>query len=167
MAALALGAAATLVVVVATCVGTDGTPDRRTSATSAVARTATRSPPPTGSGGVRLREVDGGSSYFATFEESLPSHPAYFPIGVWFESVLSRSDVAKDKGAGLNLYVALTADSRLPAISANGMNVIAQYEDWVDQAEAPGSKAIAGWRWRTRSTCARRTPRALRLRAMN
>jgi hypothetical protein len=103
------------------------------------------SPATTGASKVDLRRVDGGANYYARFPNSLPSDPSYFPIGVWFESVLSRSDVEIDKRAGLNLYVALTSTSTLRPISASGMRVIAQHEDWVHRSKEPGSDAIAGW----------------------
>jgi hypothetical protein len=70
---------------------------------------------------VSLREVDGGPSYYARFSHSLPSGASYFPIGVWFESVISQADVDKDKDAGLNLYVVLTANSNLNLVRDNGM----------------------------------------------
>jgi hypothetical protein len=98
-----------------------------------------------GSGPVTLRPVDGGPAYYARFPRSFPARASYFPIGVWLESVVSPDDVARDKRAGLNTYVGLTPNSRLPVVAAHGMKVVAQYEDWVDRANAPGSSAIAGW----------------------
>ena len=79
-----------------------------------------------GAGAVRLRAVDGGPAYYARFPRSLPARGSYFPIGVWLESVVSHADVARDKRAGLNTYVGLTANSRLPVVAAHGMKVIAQ-----------------------------------------
>jgi ribosomal protein S27AE len=122
------------------CADTDRRAVRAPSATAQEA-----APTPGGSGTVRLRPVDGGPNYYARFPNSLPSDPTYFPVGVWFESVVSQADVDMDKGAGLNLYVVLTGDSSLPLISANGMKVMAQHEDWLDRANARGSEAIAGW----------------------
>jgi hypothetical protein len=100
---------------------------------------------PPESGTVQLRPADGGPSFYARFPNSLPSDPRYFPVGVWLESVLSKADVARDRAAGLNLYVGLTSGSRLPLIAANGMKVIAQQEEWLGRANARGSEAIAGW----------------------
>src|SRR5690349_4086112 len=80
------------------------------------------SPPPTflssvraapGGRGARLRAVDGGGGYFAKFSNPLPGDPSFFPIGVWFESVLSSSDSSLDKAAGINTYVQLTENSDL------------------------------------------------------
>ena len=60
-------------------------------------------------------------SYYGRFSHALPSDAGYFPIGVWFESVLSQADVDLDKDAGLNLYVVLTADSNMSLVRGNGM----------------------------------------------
>ncbi|SNS67373.1 hypothetical protein SAMN04488107_3360 [Geodermatophilus saharensis] len=72
----------------------------------------------------RLRAVDGGQEYYARFEPSLPSDPDFFPIGVYFESVLEPGDAELDKAAGLNLYVELTSNSRPEVIHAAGMHAI-------------------------------------------
>jgi len=61
------------------------------------------------------------------------------------ESVHTQAELDADRRAGLNLYVALTANSDLPLISRSGMRVIAQQDQWLDRADAPGSDAIAGW----------------------
>lgn len=98
-----------------------------------------------GPAAVRLRQPDGGARYFASWPRSFPVDPDFFPVGVWFESVTSPADVALDQDAGLNTYVALTANSDLPLIAARGMRVLAQWEEWGNRADAPGSEAIAGW----------------------
>jgi hypothetical protein len=97
---------------------------------------------------VSLEEVDGGPGWYARFSNPLPTDPAFFPIGVWFESVVSQADINLDKGAGLNTYVVLTAGSSLPLISANGMKVIAQHGDWKARGGEQGAEAIAGWELR-------------------
>ena len=74
---------------------------------------------------VILRQVDGGPNYYSQYSKSLPSDPSYFPIGVWFESVVD-SNAELDKSAGLNLYVALTANSNLSLVKSNGMRAILQ-----------------------------------------
>jgi hypothetical protein len=102
-------------------------------------------PAPTPMPSVSLEEVDGGPGWYGRFSNPFPTDPAFFPIGVWFESVLSQADINLDKGAGLNTYVALTPGSSLPLISANGMKFIAQHGDWKAQGGAPGAQAIAGW----------------------
>ena len=73
-----------------------------------------------------LREIDGGPDYFAQFDNSLPSDPSFFPIGVWFESVTSQADINLDKDVGLNLYVVLTGNSNLSLVQNNGMYAILQ-----------------------------------------
>ena len=94
---------------------------------------------------VQLRNVDGGQNYYSQFSNSLPSDPSYFPIGVWFESVISQADVDLDKDAGLNLYVVLTANSRLSLVERNGMRAILQQSEWRTNKAAINSSAVAGW----------------------
>jgi hypothetical protein len=94
---------------------------------------------------VTLRAVDGGADYYARFSHGLPATPSFFPIGVWFESVVDPPDIAKDKDAGFNTYVALTANSDLRMVAKNGMNAILQYSEWSERADAPGAEAIRGW----------------------
>jgi hypothetical protein len=74
----------------------------------------------------RLVPIDGGRRYYARFSPSLPSNRRYFPIGVWFESATNRADVRRDKRAGLNVYVVLTADSNMSLVRRSGMKVIVQ-----------------------------------------
>ena len=94
---------------------------------------------------MRLRNVDGGPEYYSQFSNSLPSDPNYFPLGVWFESVLSQADVDLDKDAGLNLYVVLTANSNLSLVQNNGMRAILQQSEWRTNQTAINSPAVAGW----------------------
>lgn len=94
---------------------------------------------------VQLRTVDGDQYYYGQFSNPLPSDPSYFPIGVWLESVVSQADVDLDKDAGLNLYVALTANSNLSLVQRNGMRVILQQSEWGTNQAAINSPAVAGW----------------------
>ena len=94
---------------------------------------------------VRLRNVDGGQDYYSQFSNSLPSDPSYFPLGVWFESVVSQADVDLDKDAGLNLYVVLTANSNLSLVQRNGMRAILQQSEWRTNQTAINSPAVVGW----------------------
>jgi hypothetical protein len=93
----------------------------------------------------RLRDVDGGQGYYSQFSNSLPSDPNYFPLGIWFESVVSQADVDRDKDAGLNLYVALTANSNLSLVQRSGMRAILQQSEWHANQTAINSPATAGW----------------------
>jgi hypothetical protein len=88
---------------------------------------------------VTLAGVDGGPNYYARFSHALPTSTSYFPIGVWFESVVSPEDVHKDRAAGLNTYVVLTADSNLGLVQSNGMHALVQGDEF---GPHPG---IDGW----------------------
>ncbi len=93
---------------------------------------------------VRLRSGDGGQDYYGQFANGLPSDPSYFPLGVWFESVLDQGNVNLDKDAGLNLYVVLTANSNLSLVQSNGMRAILQ-DEWRTTQSAVNAPAVAGW----------------------
>jgi hypothetical protein len=77
-----------------------------------------------GGSGAKLRQVDGGASYYRKFSPSLPSDASFFPVGVWFESVTAQSDIDKDRDAGLNTYVQLTDSSKMNLIASAGMYAI-------------------------------------------
>jgi hypothetical protein len=94
----------------------------------------------------QLRPVDGGPGYYSRFSNALPSKPSYFPIGVWFESVVSQRDIDKDKDAGLNTYVVLTTNSKLSLLRRNGMKALLHQGEWRPSAAA-GSQT-AGWELR-------------------
>jgi hypothetical protein len=94
---------------------------------------------------VRLSNVDGSPEYYSRFSNSLPSDPNYFPLGVWFESVVSQEDVERDKDVGLNLYVVLTANSDLSLVKRNGMRAILQQSEWRTNQAAIKSSAVVGW----------------------
>ena len=93
---------------------------------------------------VRLRSVDGGQDYYGQFANGLPSDPGYFPLGVWFESVVDQGNVNLDKDVGLNLYVVLTANSNLSLVQRNGMKAILQ-EEWRTNQSAINTSAVVGW----------------------
>ncbi len=94
---------------------------------------------------MQLRDVDGGPDYYGQFSNPLPSDPSYFPIGVWFQSVVSQADVNLDKDAGINLYVVLTTNSNLSLVERNGMHAILQQSEWRTNQAAINSPAVAGW----------------------
>lgn len=67
---------------------------------------------------------EGGPAYYGTYPVARAAawtDPAFFPIGVWYESVLTQEHVDLDRAAGLNTYVMLTSDSDLGLIRRNGM----------------------------------------------
>ncbi|SEG73527.1 hypothetical protein SAMN05444920_10489 [Nonomuraea solani] len=70
---------------------------------------------------------EGGPAYYARFGAAADAgwtKPDFFPIGVWFESVVEERDVRLDKEAGLNTYVELTANSNMGLVRSNGMSAI-------------------------------------------
>jgi hypothetical protein len=123
---IALGLATTAALVAVTCAGSDPSPGN-------------------GSASVHLQPVDGGADYYARFPNSVPSDPSYFPIGLWLESVTSRSDVAVDKRAGVNLYagVADPEGSNLGLLRANGQKALIQSNERTRFTGIRGE--TAGW----------------------
>jgi hypothetical protein len=91
--------------------------------------------------GVTLRAIDGGDAYFSAWQNTLPTQLSFFPIAVWFESVLTAQDIDVDQAVGLNTYVVLTGNSDAPLIAARGMHYIAHQGDWLSRPSA----AIDGW----------------------
>lgn len=71
-----------------------------------------------------IRDVDGGADYYARFAPSLPSAATFFPVAVWFESVLEARDSSTDLEAGINTYLELTADTDFQLIADAGMFAI-------------------------------------------
>jgi hypothetical protein len=96
-------------------------------------------------GAMSTSQVDGGLNYYARFSPSLPAARSYFPIGVWFESVVSQQDVNWDRDAGLNTYVVLTANSNLSLVQSNGLHSLLQEDEWGNSAAAQANPANAGW----------------------
>jgi hypothetical protein len=95
-------------------------------------------PPPAATGAPRLRQVDGGPGYYSRFEPALPSAASFFPIGVWYESVLSEHDVQADRGSGINVYVQLTDTTDLALVRDAGSYAI-------DEDVARAGSETVGW----------------------
>lgn len=91
------------------------------------------------------RAIDGGPDYYDQFSNSFPTDPSFFPLGVWFESVITQGNIDLDKGAGLNLYVVLTEDSDLDLIESNDMYMILQQVDFKADAGAIANVNMVGW----------------------
>jgi hypothetical protein len=87
--------------------------------------------------------VDGGPGYYGRFSNALPIKPSYFPIGVWYESVVSQRDMNMDKDVGVNTYVVLTTNSNLSLLRRNGMKALLQQQGW--RPSAAGGSQSAGW----------------------
>lgn len=69
----------------------------------------------------------GGPAYYERFPwaaEAGWARPDFFPIGVWYESVLSPQDVELDRAAGLNTYVELTSNSDPGLLRGTGMTAL-------------------------------------------
>ncbi|SDI66232.1 hypothetical protein [Nonomuraea jiangxiensis] len=70
---------------------------------------------------------EGGPAYYAKFPATAAAgwtKDSFFPIGVWYESVITQDDVDKDRAAGINTYVELTETSDMALIRNNGMFAI-------------------------------------------
>jgi hypothetical protein len=103
----------------------DRVPDSAHSAIPSSPNVTTASRPAAhGGSGASLRDVDGGPNYYAKFSSPLPSDPSFFPIAVWFEGVLAKTDVDKDRDAGLNTYLELTDNSKMDLVRDGGMYAI-------------------------------------------
>ena len=76
---------------------------------------------------------------FDDYADLFGADRSYFPLGVWFESVTSKHDVATDKRANLNLYVVLTDNTDLSLVRAAGMRAVPTLP-----CPAWGPKASAG-----------------------
>lgn len=101
------------------------------SPTATATGTATPSPSKTGSSsagtGPQLPRVawEGGPAYFGQYQSTAAwNNPSFFPIGVWYESVVSSDDVSRDRAAGLNTYVQLTEGSNASLIRSAGSYAI-------------------------------------------
>lgn len=94
---------------------------------------------------LKLQQIDGTPNYYARFKSSLPTSPAFFPIGVWLGSVLSPADTRTDRAAGLNTYVGLTRNSNLSFVAASGMHALLQQNEWLGDGHARESAANVGW----------------------
>ncbi|GAA2290102.1 hypothetical protein GCM10010149_41290 [Nonomuraea roseoviolacea subsp. roseoviolacea] len=86
-------------------------------------------PPGPATSAPALAPVDweGGPAYYARFPATAAAgwtDPSFFPVGVWYESVITQDDVDKDREAGINTYVELTETSDMALIRKNGMFAI-------------------------------------------
>jgi hypothetical protein len=99
-------------------------------ATSAFAmmKWASEPPPQTGSPAVHLRQVDGGPSYYARFEKSLPSVASYFPIAAWLRPAERQSQIDQYKDFGLNALVGVECPecANEGLLRSNGIRAIIQ-----------------------------------------
>lgn len=69
----------------------------------------------------------GGPAYYDRFPAVAAAgwtDPGFFPIGVWFQSVVTQGDVDLDRDAGINTYFELTESSDMSLVRENGMFAI-------------------------------------------
>ncbi|MGP4099811.1 hypothetical protein [Nonomuraea sp. KM90] len=67
---------------------------------------------------------EGGPAYYGKFGGMATAgwtDPAFFPVGVWLESVVEPGDAAGDKALGLNTYMGLTSTSSAQRVREGGM----------------------------------------------
>ena len=92
----------------------------------------------------KLSQVDGGVDYYRSFANSLPVNSNFFPIGVWFESVVDSLS-ASNKDLGVNIFVVVTADSNLSIIRNSGMFAILQQSEFASNEPAVANSSVVGW----------------------
>ncbi|MFI6506291.1 hypothetical protein ACIBCT_01680 [Streptosporangium sp. NPDC050855] len=85
---------------------------------------------------------EGGPAYYGRFAAPAAAgwtRPSFFPVGVWFESVITQADVDRDRAAGINTYVELTGTSNMALVRKNGMSALTN-------VPLPGyGKETVGW----------------------
>ncbi|GAA2867085.1 hypothetical protein GCM10010517_26610 [Streptosporangium fragile] len=85
---------------------------------------------------------EGGPAYYRRFAAPTAAgwtSPSFFPVGVWFESVITQADVDKDRAAGINTYVELTETTDMALVRRNGMSALTNLR-------LPGhGKETVGW----------------------
>lgn len=94
-------------------------------------------------GAVLLRDPDGGTEFFGQFTDGLPSSTQFIPIGVWSESVVDDTGWPRDKGQGINTYVAPTPNSDLSTIARAGMYALPVQEPGSPPIFGPGVAGVA------------------------
>lgn len=82
---------------------------------------------------------EGGPAYYGGFGAKAWTDPAFFPVGVWLESVVEPGDAAGDKALGLNTYMGLTSTSIAQRVRDSGMWTL------TDQPLAGYGEEAVGW----------------------
>lgn len=73
---------------------------------------------------LRLRRPDGPRRPGRFAGRPPLAEKRFFPLAVWYESVLSKADVRRDKAAGINTYLELTPNSDLELVRRSGMRSV-------------------------------------------
>ncbi|HEU0086636.1 MAG TPA: hypothetical protein VFQ77_03125 [Pseudonocardiaceae bacterium] len=85
---------------------------------------------------------EGGPAYYSRFPAAAKAgwtDPRFFPVGVWFEAVVTQDDVDLDRAAGLNTYFELTESTDMSLVRANGMFA------FISKPLAGYGKETVGW----------------------
>jgi hypothetical protein len=95
----------------------------------------------TGLAGVTLQPIDGGPNFYSNNRFTYAANagwdtPAFFPIGVWEDSILQQSDATRWLDLGWNTAFQITSDSLLPLLNSNKI--------WAIQTVQSGAAVISG-----------------------
>ena len=80
--------------------------------------------------GVVLQSIDGGSDFYTGhgFTKAAPlDNPSFFPIGVWYPSLNSESDVTTYKSLDINMLDRPDGSCNLSLLAGTGIYAIPQY----------------------------------------
>lgn len=86
---------------------------------------------------------EGGPAYYkkwASTDRAGWDDPSFFPIGIWFASVLTPEEASQDAHAGINTYFELTGDSRMEVVRDAGLWAIPSNND---RTLRPGPETVA------------------------
>ena len=73
----------------------------------------------------RLRPPDGAPQLSADYLGQPPlAEGDFFPVAVWFESVIGQEDIDADRSVGLNTYLELTTNTDLDLVAGAGMRAV-------------------------------------------
>jgi hypothetical protein len=112
------------------------------SASASSAATAVVAALPTGGGGggggglpagVTLQQIDGGPNYYCSHGFTYACNDgwdssSFFPVGSWYGSITSASDVARWKDLGLNTLYRTTSNTNLSLVRSSGLYSIVDDE---------------------------------------
>jgi hypothetical protein len=73
----------------------------------------------------RLRAPDGVRQLSTDYVGEPPlARGDFFPVAVWFESVIGEEDIRADRSVGLNTYLELTTNTDLDLVARSGMRMV-------------------------------------------
>jgi hypothetical protein len=97
--------------------------------------------------GVTLSPIDGGPHYYCSHGftyacEAGWDNPSFFPIGIWYGTILSQSDVNRWKDLGINTAFRTTANTDLPLLRSNGLFAIVADDGSGPETPGLGSETV-------------------------